>query len=193
MAIEAPGGSQDAVGGRGADGDDVVVEHHERQTAIALERVRVAVVDDRLPLPRLDPVVARELAVVLPMLSHVTPNGAVGLRLAIRATTPRDMPTLVPVADVVLTRSWAVTDLGGLAAEHVIAAVADEQTHLLLPIGPRRAVLCELDAHCTIAATMTLPSSHVWGDRAGVRPTRRWSTACRSCPSRSPSIAGASC
>ncbi|MCY0993670.1 hypothetical protein OV203_41415 [Nannocystis sp. ILAH1] len=66
-----------------------------------------------------------------------------------------------------LTRSWAVTDLGGLAAEHVIAAVADEQTHLLLPVGPRRAVLCELDAHCTIAATMTLPSSHVWGDRAG--------------------------
>ncbi len=64
MAIEAPGVPQDAVDGRWADGDDVVVEHHERQPPVALERVLVEVVDDRQALPELDPVIARDLAVV---------------------------------------------------------------------------------------------------------------------------------
>jgi hypothetical protein len=63
LAIEAPGRPQDAIDGRGADGGDIVVEHHERQPPVALERVSVEVVDDCLALPQLDPVVARDLAI----------------------------------------------------------------------------------------------------------------------------------
>jgi len=39
VLIEAPSGLQDAVDGRRADGADTVVEHHERQAAVALERM----------------------------------------------------------------------------------------------------------------------------------------------------------
>jgi hypothetical protein len=66
-AVEKPRLLEHPVGCRRAHGDlaAVVIEHHERQPTIAVERASVVVVDDRLSLPLLDPVVAGHLAVVL--------------------------------------------------------------------------------------------------------------------------------
>jgi hypothetical protein len=56
---------EDAVDARRADGDHVVVEHHERQSPIAVEWKAVVEGEDRLLLPRGQPVVAGNLGVVL--------------------------------------------------------------------------------------------------------------------------------
>lgn len=47
------------------DGDHVLVEHHEGQPAIALQRVLLLEVEDRLALAGLQPEVSRDLAVML--------------------------------------------------------------------------------------------------------------------------------
>jgi hypothetical protein len=54
-----------AVGRRGADGDQIAVEHHEGEAAVAFQRVRQGEVDDALALLGLDPVIARDERVVL--------------------------------------------------------------------------------------------------------------------------------
>jgi hypothetical protein len=56
---------QDPVDGRRTDGDYVLVDHHEGQPPIPIERMAVVEVHDRLPLPILDPEVARHQRVVL--------------------------------------------------------------------------------------------------------------------------------
>src|SRR3954471_19024268 len=54
-----------AVDAGGADGHDVGVEHHVRQTAIALQGIEVVEGEDLGPLPILEPEVAGDAAVVL--------------------------------------------------------------------------------------------------------------------------------
>jgi hypothetical protein len=49
---------------RWAHGHYILVEHHERQAPVAVERMLLVKVADRLPLPGLGPMVARDLAVV---------------------------------------------------------------------------------------------------------------------------------
>ena len=49
----------------GTYGDDVRVEHHERQSPVTFQRMAIVEVDDRLLLPGFEPPVARNLAVVL--------------------------------------------------------------------------------------------------------------------------------
>jgi len=50
---------------RGACGDDIGIEHHEGEAAVALERILVVVVDDGLPFPVEKPPVAGHPAIVL--------------------------------------------------------------------------------------------------------------------------------
>ena len=45
--------------------DNVVVKHHECQTPITVQRMRIVVVEDRLTFPRLKLIIPRNLAVVL--------------------------------------------------------------------------------------------------------------------------------
>jgi len=56
---------QNTINAAGTDRHDVVVEHHEGQPAITVERVRIVVVEDGLLFPILEPPIARNLAVVL--------------------------------------------------------------------------------------------------------------------------------
>src|SRR6185437_10547837 len=64
-SIEAPRVPEHAVGTGGTDGDDIIVEHHERQPPIAFQRMAVLVVQDDLFLPALQPRVAGDLSIVL--------------------------------------------------------------------------------------------------------------------------------
>ena len=54
------GGLEHAVRRRGADGDEVAVEHHEGEPAVALQRVLQGKAEDGRPLVRLDPMIARD-------------------------------------------------------------------------------------------------------------------------------------
>ena len=63
--IESTSGFQYAINAAGAESHDVVVEHHEGQPAITVERMRIVVVEDSLLLPILEPPITRNLAVVL--------------------------------------------------------------------------------------------------------------------------------
>ena len=64
-AVEATRGPQHPERRRRTHCDNIVVEHHEAQAAIAIEGMSIEVVDDRTPLPWLDPMVSRDLAVML--------------------------------------------------------------------------------------------------------------------------------
>ena len=63
--VEKPGPMQDPVDAARADGGHVVVEHHEGQAAVAVERVGPVEGDDPLLFLLGDPVIARERGVVL--------------------------------------------------------------------------------------------------------------------------------
>lgn len=63
-AAQPPGRFQDAIDGGRAHGDHVRIEHHEGQTTIAIEGVRLVEVEDGLPLRLGDPVIARDTPVV---------------------------------------------------------------------------------------------------------------------------------
>jgi hypothetical protein len=65
MLLHQLGGPEHPVDARRADGDDVGVEHHEREPPVAFERILGVVVKDRLFLPGFQPPVAGDLAVVL--------------------------------------------------------------------------------------------------------------------------------
>jgi hypothetical protein len=65
MAVEQARSLEDAVDARGAAGDDVLIEHHEGQAAVALQGKQFVEVQDGLPLGVLEPVVARDPGVVL--------------------------------------------------------------------------------------------------------------------------------
>jgi len=63
--FDESGGFEHPVGARGANGDDIAVEHHEGETAVAFKRELVVEVDDGAAFPGLEPVVAGDEAVVL--------------------------------------------------------------------------------------------------------------------------------
>src|SRR4051794_3486209 len=65
MAPHQPGVAEGAVDARGADGDDVGVEHHEGEPPVALERAARVEVDDGSLLPGLEPAIAGDQRVVL--------------------------------------------------------------------------------------------------------------------------------
>ena len=53
-----------AIDGTRTDSHDILIEHHESQAAVAVERMGLAVGDNRLLLPRLKPEITRDPAVV---------------------------------------------------------------------------------------------------------------------------------
>ena len=57
--------NKDAPRGRRTDGDDVLVEHHEGQTAIPFEGILEVKPDDLLPLPIFQPKISRDGGIVL--------------------------------------------------------------------------------------------------------------------------------
>jgi len=57
--------SKDAPSGGRADGHDVLVEHHEGQTAIPFEGILEVKSDDLLPLPIFQPKIPRDGCIVL--------------------------------------------------------------------------------------------------------------------------------
>src|SRR5262249_26597312 len=65
VALQQSGGLEDAVDAGGATGDDVRIEHHEGQTAVALEGKAVVEGEDGLLLVVPEPVVAWNPGVVL--------------------------------------------------------------------------------------------------------------------------------
>jgi len=72
-AVQPPRAGEDPIGRRGADRHHVVVQHHERQAAIPLERMPIEVVDDGLPFGLLKPVIPRHQGVVLVGLAVALP------------------------------------------------------------------------------------------------------------------------
>ena len=56
---------QNSIGGGGADGHNISIEHHEGEPAVALQRILVVKVDDRLLFPGLQPEITENVAVVL--------------------------------------------------------------------------------------------------------------------------------
>ena len=51
MTVQPPGIFQDAIHAGRTDGHHVVVEHHERQPAVAFQGMAIVVVEDRQLLP----------------------------------------------------------------------------------------------------------------------------------------------
>ena len=103
-AVESTGGLENAVKAGGTDSLDVVVEHHECQSPVAFERIAGVELEDGLSLPRFEPVIPRDLAVVLIGLAiPVFP----GVELAGGQIEPRQdglgrsLSPIGPVADVI--------------------------------------------------------------------------------------------
>lgn len=67
--IESSSLRQDAIDGRGADGDDVLVEHHERQASISFEWILRVKLEDRIFFFLGEPEVARYIRVMLVCLA----------------------------------------------------------------------------------------------------------------------------
>src|SRR5262245_54722229 len=65
MAVEEAGRLEDAVDAGGTTGGDVLVEHHEGEPSVALQRKQGVEVEDGLFLGGLEPVVAGNPGVVL--------------------------------------------------------------------------------------------------------------------------------
>src|SRR5207249_1597951 len=65
MSLQQPGGLEDAVDAGGDTGDDVRIEHHEGEPAVALQREAVVEGKDGLLLLLVQPVVAWDPGVVL--------------------------------------------------------------------------------------------------------------------------------
>ena len=63
--IEATRLGQDPVHRGRAYGNNVLIEHHEGQAPVALQRIQLVKVEDGLPFPVFEPVIARDEGVVL--------------------------------------------------------------------------------------------------------------------------------
>jgi hypothetical protein len=72
-SVQSPRRGKNAIGRRRADRHDVTIDHHERQSAIPLERVLVVEQHDLLALFGLEPVVAGDERVVLVRLAIPLP------------------------------------------------------------------------------------------------------------------------
>jgi len=64
-AVQEAGSAEDSPGAGRADGHDVLVEHHEGQPPVAIEGVLMMETDYGLLFPFLEPMIARDLPVVL--------------------------------------------------------------------------------------------------------------------------------
>ncbi len=71
--IQATSLRQDPVDTGRTDRHDVVIDHHEAQSAVALQRVAIVVVEDGLLLVFFEPEIARDLAIVLVELAVALP------------------------------------------------------------------------------------------------------------------------
>jgi len=68
LAVPAPeqlGSTQDTINAAGTDGNNIPVEHHIGQATIALQRMLLVKIDDCLPLPILQPEIARNGGIVI--------------------------------------------------------------------------------------------------------------------------------
>ena len=63
--VEPPGRFEDAVDRGRTNGDDIIIEHHERESPVALQRMRVVEVEDGLTFPVFEPEVPRDHGIVL--------------------------------------------------------------------------------------------------------------------------------
>lgn len=104
MPLQAAGFLQDAIDAGRADRNQVAVEHHEGQAAIAFERVLGLEVEDRLLFPIFEPVIAWDFCVVL---VHLAVPLLPGLKLTGGNTEPADQGLgrqfgfVGPVVDVI--------------------------------------------------------------------------------------------
>ena len=62
--LQLPRLTKNSPGAAGADGNDVLIEHHERQASIALKRIVHSKIDDRFPFPRFKPEIPRDQPVM---------------------------------------------------------------------------------------------------------------------------------
>jgi hypothetical protein len=65
VPIHQPGVAEHAVDTRGTGRDDIGIEHHEGETAVAFQGIFLVEVDDRAFLPVFEPPVAGDPGVVL--------------------------------------------------------------------------------------------------------------------------------
>lgn len=95
---------EDAVDGGGTDGDDVVIEHHESEPAVAFQGMSVVVFEDGLPFPVFEPEIPRDQGIVFVDLAiAVFPLVELaGSQLEpVEQLFGRQFGTLGPVADVI--------------------------------------------------------------------------------------------
>ena len=64
FSVQTAGLFQDAIHAGGTNCNDIFIEHHEREPPKTFHRTRVVVVEDRLLLPRLEPMIAGNRGVV---------------------------------------------------------------------------------------------------------------------------------
>jgi hypothetical protein len=113
MTIQPARLFQHAIGGAGADGRDVVVEHHEGQPAVTVAGMAVVEVEDRLFFPVGKPPVPGHLAVVLVGLSVALLPLVELARAQYRPTQQAFFGQLGPVRPVVDVIDDLVAGIGG--------------------------------------------------------------------------------
>jgi hypothetical protein len=104
VRLHQSGVAEHAIDARGADGDDVGVEHHEGEPPVALRGMAGVEVEDGRLLPRLEPPVARDQGIVLVGQAVACPpvvELAGGDPQPSDEPTPGDLGALGPVADEV--------------------------------------------------------------------------------------------
>lgn len=104
FVVEPPRRLENAIDRGGADGDNIVIKHHERESAISFERMFVVVVQDGLSFPVFEPEVPRDHGIVLvdlpiAVLPLVELAGA--QIQPVEQLFGRQFGTLGPVADVI--------------------------------------------------------------------------------------------
>jgi len=62
--LQQPCLTKNSPGAAGADGNDALIQQHERQSPIALKWIVHSKIDDRFPFPRFKPEVSRDQAVM---------------------------------------------------------------------------------------------------------------------------------
>src|SRR5665647_3206308 len=62
--LQQPRLTKNSPGAAGANGNDVLIEHHERQPPITLKGIVHSKINDRFTLPRFKPEIARDLPVM---------------------------------------------------------------------------------------------------------------------------------
>jgi len=113
LSVEQAAPLEHAIDTCRTDSDDVLIEHHGGEPPVAFERESAVKVDDRLFLPRLQPAIAGDVAVVGVGPAVVVPPEVV---LARRQADPGQQPLggqlgpLRPLTDVI---DYFVTGVGG--------------------------------------------------------------------------------